>query len=202
VVVVETLADCEDLTQLFTRLSGKQFTGRRLAAISNAGFECVALADNLRNFTLSTFSEQTMQRLRAILQRCRLDQVVDAHNPFDLTPMADDRAYEEAILAITNDENVDLAVVGCVPMTPALNTLVRSEDHREDLDREDSVVQRLLRLNDEITKPWIAVIDAGELYDPFAVRLRAAGIPTFRTADRALRLLDVVCSKSLENALC
>jgi len=163
VVVVETLADFEDLTQLFTRLSGKQFTGRRLAAISNAGFECVALADNLRNFTLSTFSEQTMQRLRAILQRCRLDQVVDAHNPFDLTPMADDRAYEEAILAITNDENVDLAVVGCVPMTPALNTLVRSEDHREDLDREDSVVQRLLRLNDEITKPWIAVIDAGEL---------------------------------------
>jgi acyl-CoA synthetase (NDP forming) len=201
VVVAETLADFEDLTLLFTQLCGKQFTGRRLAAISNAGFECVALADNLRNFTLSNFSEQTMQRLRAILERCRIDQVVDAHNPFDLTPMADDRAYEDTVLAIMDDKNVDLAVVCCVPMTTALNTLARSENHSEDLDREDSVVQRLLRFNDEIDKPWIAVVDAGELYDPFAARLSAAGIPTFRTADRALRLLDVVCSKSLKSAL-
>jgi hypothetical protein len=50
-----------------------------------------------------------------------------------------------------------------------------------------------LRLNDEIAKPWVAVVDAGLLYDPMAARLQAAGIPTFRTGDRALRLFDVFC---------
>ena len=197
VVMAETLADFEDLTMLFTLLRRKQFTGRRLAAISNAGFECVALADNLCNFTLATFSEETLRRLNGILERCHIDQVVDAHNPFDLTPMADDAAYEGAIRTILKDEKVDIAVIGCVPMTPALNTLAPGESHREDLDREDSVVQRLLRLNRETEKPWVAVVDAGELYDPFAARLRAAGIPVFRTADRAMRLLGVVAESTL-----
>jgi acyl-CoA synthetase (NDP forming) len=193
VIVAESLSDFEDLTQLFTLLLRKQFTGRRLGAISNAGFECVAMADSLGNFTLPKFSERAMRRLRTVFERCRIDQVVDAHNPLDLTPMADDGAYEEAVLAVMEDENVDVGIVGCVPMTPALNTLAPGEGHREDIDREESVVQRLLRLNNEIKKPWVAVVDAGTLYDPMAARLQAAGIPTFRTADRALRLLNLVC---------
>lgn len=107
--------------------------------------------------------------------------------------MADDDAYEQTILAVLEDDNVDVGIVGCVPMTPALNTLPCGARHEEDIDREDSVVQRLLRLNEQIAKPWVAVIDAGCLYDPMAARLQAAGLPTFRTADRALRLLDVFC---------
>ncbi len=193
VVVAESLADFEDLTRLFTFLLGKKVAGRRLGAISNAGFECVAFADNLRNFTLPTFGERTTHCLRAIFERCRIDLVVDAHNPLDLTPMADDAAYEEAVRAVMGDENVDVGIVGCVPMTPALNTLARGECHHEDINHEDSVVQRLLRLNDEVAKPWVAVVDAGILYDPMAARLEAAGIPTFRTGDRALRLFDVFC---------
>jgi acyl-CoA synthetase (NDP forming) len=193
VVVAGSLADFEDLTRLFTFLLGKKVAGRRLGAISNAGFECVAFADNLSSFTLPKFGERTTQRLRAIFERCRVDLVVDAHNPLDLTPMADDTAYEQAVRAVMEDENVDVGIVGCVPMTPALNTLTRGECHHEDIDREDSVVQRLLRLNDEIAKPWVAVVDAGLLYDPMAARLQAAGIPTFRTGDRALRLFDVFC---------
>lgn len=193
VVVAESLADFEGLTQLFTFLLGKKVTGRRLGAISNAGFECVVFADNLRNFSLPTFGERTTQRLRAVFERCRIHQVVDAHNPLDLTPMADDAAYEQAVRALMEDENVDVGIVGCVPMTPALNTLTRGERHHEDINREDSVVQRLLRLNEEIAKPWVAVVDAGVLYDPMAARLEGAGIPTFRTGDRALRLFDVFC---------
>jgi hypothetical protein len=33
------------------------------------------------------------------------------------------------------------------------------------------------------------VVDAGGPYDPMAAMLEEAGIPTFRTADRALRAL-------------
>jgi hypothetical protein len=41
------------------------------------------------------------------------------------------------------------------------------------------------------------VVDAGALYDPFANLLRHAGVPTFRTADRAVRMLDRFCSERL-----
>ncbi len=192
-VVAESVADFEDLTRLFTFLLGRKVAGRRLGAISNAGFECVAMADNLRDFTLPAFGEDTMRRLRETFERCRIDTVVDAHNPLDLTPMADDAAYEQSVRAVMMDESIDVGIVGCVPMSPALNTLERGEGHRDDLDREDSVVQRLVRLSREIRKPWVAVVDAGALYDAMAGRLEAAGIPTFRTADRALRLFDAFC---------
>lgn len=193
VVVAETLADFEDLIKLFTMLRGKNVAGRRLGAISNAGFECVAIADNIGNLTLPNFAETTTNRLRSVFERCHIDLVVDAHNPVDLTPMADDVAYEQSIFAVMQDENVDIGVVGCVPMTPALNTLERSERHREDLAREDSIVQRWMRLRDQIEKPWVAVVDAGVFYDPMVAALEGAGVPTFRRADRAVRLLGVFC---------
>ena len=44
-----------------------------------------------------------------------------------------------------------------------------------------------------VAKPWVAVVDAGILYDPMTARLEGAGIPTFRTADRGLRLFDIFC---------
>ena len=51
----------------------------------------------------------------------------------------------------------------------------------------------LIRLHASHTKPWIAVVDAGPLYDPMVRALLAAGIPTFRAADRALRLFNLYC---------
>ena len=197
IVIAESISDFEDLITLSTFLRNKKFTGRRMGAISNAGFECVGIADNLGSLTLAKFTDATTQRLREIFQRCRIDQVVDAHNPLDLTPMADDLAYEEAVKAVMDDEDVDLGIVGCVPMTPALNTLASGTNHRESICCKESVVQRLLGLNDQTKKPWIAVVDAGELYDPMVRQLECAGIPTFRTVDRALRLLNLVCANRL-----
>jgi hypothetical protein len=81
--------------------------------------------------------------------------------------------------------------VGCVPATPALTTLPASAEHGEDLRREGSIAQRLIRLRQESPKPWVAVVDAGPLYDPFARELQRNGIPVFRAADRALRLLNL-----------
>ena len=109
------------------------------------------------------------------------------HNPLDLTPMTADAPYEAVVRAVMDDPGVDLGVVGCVPLTGALATLAAGPGHGEDLTREGSVVQRLVRLRGEIAKPWVAVVDAGALYDPMARALDEAGIPTFRSADRALR---------------
>ena len=201
VVLAESLADFEDLVRLFVLLRGKQVAGLRLGAVSNAGFECVAFADNAGSFTLAEFGARTTTRLRSVFDRCRIGRIVDAHNPLDLTPMADDAAYEDAVRAVLDDEGVDVCVVGCVPPTPALNTLARDAGPSEDIGREDSVVERLLRLSRGGAKPFVAVVDAGALYDPAAARLERGGVPVFRTADRALRLFEVFCRARLAAAL-
>ena len=40
-------------------------------------------------------------------------------------------------------------------------------------------------------KPWVAVVDSGILYDPLSRELEKRGVPVFRTADRALAMLNL-----------
>ena len=82
-------------------------------------------------------------------------------------------------------------LVGCVPLTGALQTLPAGSGYTENILDYESIVARLGRLNTETEKPWVAVVDAGKMYDPMVSVLNDNGIPTFRTADRALRLLAV-----------
>jgi acyl-CoA synthetase (NDP forming) len=193
VIVAESLEDFDDLTQMFSALGPTSLSGWNLAAVSNAGFECVAIADNLGAFALPPYSPATEERLRDIFVRSRIDQVVDVHNPIDLTPMTGDAAYADVVEAALADDRFDAAVIGCVPLTAALNSLAAGPGHHEDLTRPDSVVSRLAGMRVRGGKPWIAVVDSGALYDAMARQLVAAGIPTFRTADRALRLFNVYC---------
>jgi acyl-CoA synthetase (NDP forming) len=195
VILADTLDDFDDLVRTFTLLHRKRAAGLRLGAMSNAGFECVAMADRLGRFTLARFSEGTAESLRLILRRARLDGIVDVHDPFDTTPILGDEGFADAARAILDDPGVDAAVIGCVPMTGALETLPPGCGHAEDLGREGSVASRLARLATH-PKPWVAVVDAGPLYDPMALRLERAGVPTFRSADRALRALEAFCHAS------
>lgn len=105
--------------------------------------------------------------------------------------------YAAAARYVLGDDHVDVGVIACVPVTSALCTLAADVGHAEDVNRYDAIASRLVRLNEETTKPWVAVIDAGALYDPLALRLSTGGIPTFRSADRAMRLLSVFVEKRL-----
>ncbi|HEY0593116.1 MAG TPA: CoA-binding protein, partial [Thermoanaerobaculia bacterium] len=187
VVVAESLDEFEDLVRLFTLLSGRRLEGKRLAAMSNAGFETVAFADTLSGFELASIGASTRTRLEAIVRGERLERVVSIANPRDVTPMMSDAAFASAAAALLDDEGVDAAIVGCVPLTPALMTLPAGPEHSEDVAAPKSVASRLAELWRASAKPWVAVIDSGSLYDPMAAVLEDAGIPLFRTADRALR---------------
>ena len=46
----------------------------------------------------------------------------------------------------------------------------------------------------------MAVVDAGALYDPLAALLEQGGVPTFRTADTALRLFNMFVAARLRAA--
>ncbi|MCX6539510.1 MAG: acetate--CoA ligase family protein [Acidobacteria bacterium] len=201
VIVADSLEDFDDLTQMFTLLGASRPKGWNLAAVSNAGFECVAIADSLGSFQLPPYGPATERAFGEIFAKSRIDQVVDVHNPIDLTPIIGDTAYAEVVEAALDDERFDAAVIGCVPMTGALNSLPGGEGHREDFHRPDSFVSRLAGMRGRNGKPWIAVVDAGALYDAMARHLVAAGIPTFRAADRAMRLFNVYCASRMRGSL-
>lgn len=197
VIVADTLADFEDLTQLFAFLKTREVRGIRLGAVSNAGFECVTIADNLGRFDLASFSPETVRRLSKIFETSRISSIVDIHNPIDLTPMTADEAYESVIRAVLDEPTVDVGVVGCVPLTPALNTLPPGEGHRDNFHLESSIVMRMAKIIHDHPKAWVAVVDGGAIYDPMARLMESRGIPTFRTADRALRLFNIFCLERL-----
>lgn len=191
VVVAESLEDFEDLVRLFVLFGRRRAAGSRVGAVSNAGFETVGMADNLGSLSLATFSDATRAAVAAELERCRLDRIVTLANPLDINPLMGDEAFANVAAAVIGDPGVDLGVVGCVPLTGALQTLPPGDGHAEDIYSGDSVVARLVRLWNESAKPWVAVVDSGRLYDPMARRLEECGVPTFRSVDRAMRLLGV-----------
>ncbi|HSN85514.1 MAG TPA: CoA-binding protein, partial [Thermoanaerobaculia bacterium] len=193
VLVAETLEDFDDLIRLAVLLRGKRVDGWSLGALSNAGFECVGIADNLGRFVLAPFSPETEDRLTTALATRRLNGIVDVHNPLDVTPIFDDAGYEEAARAILEDPSVDVGLIGCVPLTPALDTLPPDSAHGEDVRRPGALADRLARLFAESPKAWVAVVDAGAPYDPLVRVLEEQGIPVFRTVDRAMMALERYC---------
>lgn len=190
-IVCDSLDEFDDAITLFTLLEGKVARGARLAAVSNAGFECVAIADNLGGMTLSRFNEPSAAALTTIFKDARISDIVDIHNPLDLTPMGNDDAYEGAFRTALLDPGTNLGIVGIVPLTVMMNTLAANPQvHGEDVTREDSIAARYGRLALETDKPFVAVVDTGPLYDPLCAELERRGIAVFRTADRALKMLE------------
>ena len=193
VLLVDSLADFEDLVSLAVKLEGRLPVGRRLAGLSNAGFECVTLSDRLEGFDPANLTEATRRQIDRLLRDGGVETLVDVRNPLDVTPMVGDRCYSQIVEKILDDPEVDIGVVGCVPLTGALQTLPPSSSHAEDLDRIDAVGTLLIDLWHRTDKPWVVVVDGGRPYDRFAARLERAGIPMFRTMDRAMQMLEIYC---------
>jgi len=193
IILASDIEEFEDLVRICCQLGARIPRGRRLGAVSNAGCECVAMADNLGGFDLAVFSRKTDMRLKEIFKETGISEIVDVHNPLDLTPMAGDAAYEQSIVAVLEDEGVDAAVVGVVPLSPALSTLAAASAHKEDLKSPGAVASRLKKAWEAHTKPWVVVVDAGAQYDQFVAAIEEAGIPVFRAADRALKIFNIFC---------
>lgn len=184
-LVAETFKEFEQLLELATALHGTSVQGRRLGAISNAGYETVGMADWIRGthyqVTMPELSDATQARLGAALARHKLDTLVNARNPLDLTPMATDQAYEDCVRVLLSADEIDAAVVSVVPLSPATLTTP------DEIKKPGSLGERLPRLLKEMGKPLVVVIDCGSLYDPLAQMIRTAGVPVFRSADQAMR---------------
>jgi acyl-CoA synthetase (NDP forming) len=182
-LVAESIDDFEDLLVLAASLADRTVEGPGCGVVSNAGFECVAMADSLGLLRLADLGTATRARLAEAFAAARIDGFVDVHHPLDLTPLCGDAPFVAAAEAVLADPAVQVGLVGCVPLTQALATLP------DEVERTGGIAERLADLWQRTTKAWVAVVDSGGLYDAFAARLARAGVPVFRSADRAARLL-------------
>lgn len=190
-LIAETFEEFNILLAMSTLLRKKEVYGLRLAAISNAGFESVGMADNvLPGTTLPQPGKATAERLRETLRAAKLDTLVNIRNPIDLTPMASDEVYIEVIKAFLDDPQVDAAIVGVIPLTPAMKTLPPGLDAHDSIASTSALPQLLPPLFKSSVKPIVVTVDAGKLYDPLARSLMASGIPCFRSVDKAMRVFQ------------
>ncbi len=192
-LVAGTLDEFAELLALAVRLDGRHVAGLRLGAMSNAGFECVAIGDRLGPLSLAELVPATRSRLAAVMEAGGAGGVAAIGNPLDVTPMLGDAGFVEAAAALLDDPAVDVAVIGCVPFTGALQTLPPAPGAGEDVYAPGSVATRLAELFRRTAKAWVAVVDGGRRYDAMAAVLEEAGVPVFRAADRALAAFGHYC---------
>ncbi|MGB9764435.1 MAG: acetate--CoA ligase family protein [Candidatus Saccharicenans sp.] len=192
-MVAETIEEFENFIKGLIYLSRKKVNGFRIGLMSNAGFESVIMADNLKGtdgeLQLGEFSKATVNRILQILQPLGIDRLQDVHNPLDVTPMADDATFSGCAQAILEDENIDCAVISCVPMTASLQTLPPGEEHGENLYNPETFAGRMIDIFNKIDKPMVINIDAGHLYDPLTEHLEKSGLPVFRRSDGAVKFI-------------
>jgi acyl-CoA synthetase (NDP forming) len=192
--VAETFEELEHATKLLSFLHGRPIRGRRIGAVSNAGFEVVGFADNTESgpkpLELPEFSAATVARIEDIFARAKIADIVDVRNPLDATPMSDDACFADYVEAILSDPNIDILVVSVVPLTWLMSTLPKNEGaHLEDVEARTSIAHRLAALSRKTEKPIVATCNSGRLYDRMVDILEEASIPVFREADHAMRLL-------------
>ena len=201
-IVCDNFTEFNELTRLAAALHGKTITGTRMAGISNAGYETVGMADNIGGkfgISLAKYSDETRNRIQTILEKGRIDTLVDIRNPMDVTPMGNDAVHEGILQAQLDDPGVDCVIAATIPITPAQNTLPAGIFGKEDITRSDSYAGRIIKLFHATTKPMICVIDSGIVYDPLVRMMSQAGMPVFRTADLALQIFGKYLHTKLKN---
>jgi acyl-CoA synthetase (NDP forming) len=192
VMVAETFAEFEGLFCLSQALHHKTIAGNRLAAVSNAGFESVGVADNIEGedctLVMTSYAEETKEKLSRILREAKLDALAEVKNPLDLTPMMTEAVLEAVVDALGDDPNVDAIIAGVTPLAPLLKTLP-AEVAAWTGEKSRLVTQGLSAQATRIDKPLVVVVDSGSLYDPMALALEERGLPVFRSGDQAVRTL-------------
>jgi acyl-CoA synthetase (NDP forming) len=185
--VADSLEEMEDAMKVLTLLKGRKAAGRRVAVSSDAGYECSVAADRLGSMRLATFSESTIEKLRALLPT----GFIDVHNPVDATPAITTLKYGQCVEAFLADEGVDCAIVSNVASTPFQENLPPGPGHGEDIGRESSHPNTLIRIFRSTGKPMVVCMNEGPFYDPSVEMMERAGVPVFRKIDRAARAMDV-----------
>ena len=201
-IVAEDFNSFDDLFYIAGALHGKK-VGKRIGAISGAGFEAVGMADSIATETSSlemgALEAATVERVQAILAAKRLDALVEVRNPIDINPGADDEAHLQITEAFLDDPNIDAVVVGLDPTAPSIRGLETSKLRPGyDLSDPKGTVHIYPPLAAKSDKPVIGIVDGGSLYDAMAAKLMDQGVCVFRNCGRGTRALARYVEARLE----
>jgi acyl-CoA synthetase (NDP forming) len=193
-IVAEDFSAFDDLFYIAGALHQKKILGKRLGAISGAGFEAVGMTDSIESDTfameMGALEAGTVRRLEEILVAKKLDALVEVRNPLDCNPGADDEAHLQITEAFLQDPNVDAVVVGLDPTAPSVRALEASRLRPgHDINDPKSTVHLMPPIVDRNDKPIVGIVDGGTLYDAMAARLMDQGVCVFRNAGRGTRAL-------------
>jgi acyl-CoA synthetase (NDP forming) len=179
--VTENFTEFESVLKFMVLFDYKKIKGNRVSVISNAGFETVGMADNLSNLELPKFSKDTKNKIKNTLAKAKIDKLVSAENPLDVTPVASDYIYLDCIKHLLEDSSVDFGIVSCIPMTPAIKSI------EEELDNT-SMFYMINELGKNSKKPFIVIVDSGSIFDKACSLIES--VPVFRESDDAIKFLS------------
>ena len=192
-LVATDVSEFSDLFYLSDCMRDKVVGGKRLGALSGAGYDTVAIADSTQvgdfAMSLATISPSTRDRFMTILASKKLDAIMEVRNPFDINPGADDEVHQLCIEAMAAEPDVDSVLAGLDPTSPVVRSLKHSARPGFDIDSAESIVQTLPKVVAASAKPIVGVIDGGPLFDPMADKLMEQGVCIFRSSERATRAL-------------
>ena len=192
VIVADDLFEFESFMKGLAWLEGRTVRGRRVGLVSNAGFECVMMADNLKDDRRPRPGRVRPGDARADPGRppaARHRPPPGRPQPPRRDPRRRRRRLRRVRPGLHRGPGRRLRRHLQRAADQALQTLPAGEGHARGPDPAGRV-----RLEDDRDlpfdrKPVVVNIDAGALYDPLADHLERAGIPVFRRADEAVRFL-------------
>ena len=185
-LVAETFDDFNDLAALACAYADYEIKNGNTFFLSNAGFEAAGMADGVTGRVTADMGRGVAEELEKTLKEFKLDPIVDAKNPLDITPMATDGAIAGVIKTALASDEFSGVLVSMVPLTPAMNTMPASAAPKEDLEK--SFLKGAAEAARAARKPLLFCVAAGTLYEPYCAYAQKLGLPVFRSADRAVKM--------------
>jgi acyl-CoA synthetase (NDP forming) len=159
----------------------------RVAVMTNAGYESVVSADLLEGAVRGHSLDATeTEKLKVLLIDHKLQDLVAAHLPLDLTPMADEAAYLASAKLVAATA-ADTVLVGLVPLTMRLET--------RDPDRMQAFAEALAAVAETSGKRIGVAVEGGPIFEPYRQALQGAGLPVFPSMERALQGLRLLAER-------
>ena len=193
-IIARSFTEFQELILLAECFSGVRIRGKRLGAVSGAGFEAVGMADSIQadeySMSLGRLSDATRAAMSELVASRGLERLVTVGNPLDINPAADDEIHARMAELMLEDDNIDAVVVGLDPLSPVTRTLA-DDGGLFDMNAPEGILARLAEVRKNSSKPLAAVVDGGELFEPLRRALRARNIPVFTVCDRAVSVLSL-----------
>ncbi|OGR80724.1 MAG: hypothetical protein A2X32_09275 [Elusimicrobia bacterium GWC2_64_44] len=186
-LVAETFDEFNDLAALACTFGGYAAPKHgNTFFISNAGFEAAGMADGVGGRVTADMSKELAAEMDGVLKEHRLDSIVDAKNPLDITPMATDAAIGGVVKAALRSDEFSGAIVSMIPLTAMMNTLPKGGAYPDDLDK--SFLRAAAEEARGEGKPLLFCVGSGTRYEPYCDYAQSLGLPVFRSADRAVKM--------------